>query len=116
MKTARLTIVAALAGLFLLAGGSIAQAADPYPVATPSPTTSVSPDEDSLAPDTAVDPDSDSVSPDDTAVSPAVASDDNGVLPGTGGPAEMILVAGAALVVVGGVTVFASRRRHSTGH
>lgn len=99
MTTARLAIVAVLAGVLMALTGSAAIAADPYPVATPTPTASVGPD------DGALDPGAGSAAPDD-----ADQADDNGVLPGTGGASVYILLIGGALLVVGGAAVYSSRR------
>lgn len=100
MTTARLAIVAVLAGILMAVTGGSALAADPYPVATPTPTASVGPDNGSL------DPGEGSADPDD-----AAQADDNGVLPGTGGASVYVLLIGGALLVVGGAVVYSSRRR-----
>lgn len=98
MSKIRLTMVALMAGLFLVLASGSAQAATPtYPVATPTPSRGVLGETESVEPD--------------NAVTPAVASDDNGILPGTGGPALAIVVAGIAFVAVGATFVVASRRR-----
>ena len=103
MTTIRLAAVALLTGVLLLITGSLAQAADPYPVATPSPTASIAPDDDVLAPD-------DATAPDDEK---ALAPDANGVLPGTGGASIYVLLIGGALLVVGGSVVYSSRRQNA---
>lgn len=96
----RLAVVAAIAGLFMMTSGSLAHAAvDPYPAATPKPTQSVAPDDDALAPDDA-----------------DLGDDNNGVLPGTGGASLYILLAGGALLLVGGGVVYATRSRQQTAH
>ncbi|MET0820556.1 MAG: LPXTG cell wall anchor domain-containing protein [Aeromicrobium sp.] len=95
MSKIRLTAIALMVGLFLTVTSGAALADSKYPVATPAPS--------AVAPDSAEQP---------KAVSPAKeASDDNGILPNTGGPAFVILVAGIAFVVVGAAVVVASRRR-----
>ena len=100
MTTARLAIVAVLAGILLTFSGASAFAADPYPVATPTPTPAgdVGPDEGVLDP-------GDGAAPDD-----ANQADDNGILPGTGGSSVYVLLIGGALLVVGGSVVYSSRR------
>lgn len=103
MTTIRLAAVALLTGVLLLITGSLAQAADPYPVTTPSPTASIAPDNDALSPDDGADPVDDN----------AMAPDSNGVLPGTGGASIYVLLIGGALLVVGGGVVYSSRRQNA---
>jgi LPXTG-motif cell wall-anchored protein len=103
-RLAGVTVVAVVVG----STGSLAQAADPYPVATPTPTPMVAPE------GAGVGPYKDGLFPDDgTAPDDADRADDNGVLPGTGGASVYILLAGGALLVVGGSIVYSSRRRHA---
>lgn len=90
----RLAVVALVAGIFMMSTGSLAHAADPYPVSTPTPTPSIAPDDDDIAPD-----------------NNAIGPDDNGILPGTGGASIYILLAAGALLVVGGTIVYSSRRQ-----
>lgn len=94
MPNRRLAVVTLLVGLFLMATGSLAHAADPYPVSTPTPTASVGPDDAGTAPD----------------ADQADQADDNGVLPGTGGASVFLLLAAGALLFVGGTIVRSSRR------
>lgn len=103
MTTIRLAAVALLTGVLLLITGSLAQAADPYPVTTPSPTASIAPDNDALSPGDGADPVDDNAS----------APDSNGVLPGTGGASIYVLLIGGALLVVGGGVVYSSRRQNA---
>ena len=94
MPILRLVVVTLLAGLLLTATGSLAHAADPYPVTTPTPTPAVAPDDAGTAPD----------------ADRADRADDNGVLPGTGGASVYLLLVAGALLVVGGALVRSSRR------
>ncbi|MCL8252110.1 LPXTG cell wall anchor domain-containing protein [Aeromicrobium fastidiosum] len=107
MTNIRLAAVTLLAGVLLMTTGSLAHAADPYPVATPTPTASVAPDGGSGSDD----PGSGDAAPDDAGTAPdADRADDNGVLPGTGGASVYILLAAGALLAVGGTLVYSSRR------
>ena len=96
MTKLRLAVVAALVGVFMMSTGSLAHAATPYPVDTPTPTASVAPADDDLAPDDA-----------------ATGPDSNGLLPNTGGASVYILLIGGALLVVGGIVVYSNSRRQT---
>lgn len=114
MTTLRLAVAAALTGILVLSTGSVARAAtDPYPVATPTPTQSVAPDDaDGGSGDN--DPGGGAIAPDDDATGPDDENDANGILPDTGGAGFYLLIVGGALVVAGGGAVYVSRRRHAT--
>lgn len=107
MTNMRLAVVTLLAGVLLVTTGSLAHAADPYPVGTPTPTPSVGPDGGSGSND----PGTGDAAPDDEGIAPDDdRADDDGVLPGTGGASIYILLAAGALLVVGGTIVYSSRR------
>jgi len=114
MMKLRLAVVGAVTGVFLLSSGSLAHAADPYPVTTPVPT--VAPEGNGILPDEEVAPGSEAGTDDGIAPDEASAPDDNGILPGTGGVALALVLAGGLLVVAGGTAVHASRRRHISAY